>query len=244
MNVSAAEIERMVRDVLSRMTAAAPAPTTTSTSSPASLLPSREKPAEGRTRGVLELTNRVIALGDIDGRLTEINQLIVDPKAVVTPAVRDILRQRKILLVRQAAGTKTSSAVKRSIAIAVAAARFDAARLVDGLRRDGYGVQQLAQSGLASSVRELAEEAARGGVRALLIADEAEVAVVAANRRSGVRAIAGDEPQSVARAASAVDANLLVVRPMGKSDYLLQRVVAAWLTARSNVPNELLELLK
>lgn len=243
MNIAAAEIERMVRDVLSRLTAAAPAPMLATASSP-SLLPSREKVAEGRMRGSLELSGRVIALGDIDGRLAEINHLVVDPKAVVTPAVRDILRQRKITLVRQTAGAQSSPVAKRSIAIAVAAARFDATRLVDCLRTDGYGVQQLAQAGAAAAVRELADEAARGGMRALLIVDEAEAAVIAANRRSGVRAVSGDDPQAVAQAAGAVDANLLVVRPTGKSDYLLRRIVAAWLTARPKVSSESLELLK
>lgn len=245
MNVSAADIERMVRDVLSRLTAAAPAPMLNDSNLPlAGSLPSREKVAEPRVSGTLELTGRVIALGDIDGRLAEIQQLVVDPKAVVTPAVRDILRQRKIALVRQAAGAKSSPAAKRLIAIAVAASRFDAARLVDTLRREGYGVQQLAQAGLASAVRELADEAARGGMRALLIADEAEAAVIAANRRSGVRAVCCDDPREVARTTAAVDANLLVVRPIGKNQYLLQRIVAAWLAVRSNVGNEVLELLK
>ena len=245
MNVSAAEIERMVRDVLSRLTAAAPAPMSNYSNLPSAVvLPSQEKIAELRTRGALELTGRVIALGDVDGRLAEITQLVVDPKAVVTPAVRDMLRQRKIALVRQAAGAKNSPVTKRSIAIAVAASRFDATRLVDTLRRDGYGVQQLAQAGLASAVRELADEAARGGMRALLIADEAEVAVVAANRRNGVRAVHCDDPQEAAQATAAVDANLLVVRPIGKSEYLLQRIVAAWLAVRPSVGNEVLELLK
>lgn len=243
MNVSAAEIERMVRDVLSRMTAAAPAPTPAREDSSA-LLPSREKVAEGRMRGSLDLAGRVIALGDIDGRLAEINQLIVDPKAVVTPAVCDILRQRKIALVRRAPGAPSSPIALRSLAIAVAASRFDATRVVDFLRRDGYGVQQLAKAGLVSAVRELAVGAARGGMRALLFADEAEAAVIAANRHGGVRAVIGDDPQQVAQAAGAVDANVLVVRPAGKSDYLLRRIVAAWLAARSNLSNELLDLLK
>lgn len=223
MNVTAAEIERMVRDVLSRMTAAAPAPNPTA---------------------ALELANRVITLDDVDGRLAEINQLIVAPKAVVTPAVRDVLRQRKISLVRRAAGGKADPVAKHSIAVAVAASKFDSSRLVDDLRRDGYGVQQLAQAGTVSAVRELADGAARGGVRSLLLADQTEAALIAANRYGGVRAVGGDDPQQVAQASAAVDANFLVVRPSGKSDYLLRRIVAAWLAARANVSNELLELLK
>lgn len=223
MNVTAAEIERMVRDVLSRMTAAAPTPNPTA---------------------ALELASRVITLDDIDGQLAEINQLIVDPKAVVTPAVRDVLRQRRISLVRRAAGAKAVSVAKHAIAVAVAASKFNSSRLVDDLRRDGYGVQQLAQTGTVAAVRELADAAARGGMRALLLADQAEAALIAANRYGGVRAVGADDPQQVAQASASVDANFLVVRPAGKSDYLLRRIAAAWLAARSNVSNELHELLK
>ena len=49
----------------------------------------------------LEITTRVISLATLSGRLEGIGRLVVKADAVVTPSVRDELRQRNIELVRQ-----------------------------------------------------------------------------------------------------------------------------------------------
>ena len=48
----------------------------------------------------LVLTERVITMRTVDGRLAGVQRLLVPPNAVVTPAVKDELKQRKIELVR------------------------------------------------------------------------------------------------------------------------------------------------
>ena len=48
----------------------------------------------------LVLTERVITLRTVEGRLSGVQRLLVPAKAVVTPAVKDELKQRKIELVR------------------------------------------------------------------------------------------------------------------------------------------------
>ena len=55
-------------------------------------------PASG---GELRLAERVVTIGTLENRLANISRVIVQPRAVVTPAVRDELKQRKIDLVRQ-----------------------------------------------------------------------------------------------------------------------------------------------
>jgi hypothetical protein len=59
-----------------------------------------------RQRGVadaadLKLTEKVITTRTIAGKLTGITRLVVQPRAVITPAVLDELKQRDIDLVRQ-----------------------------------------------------------------------------------------------------------------------------------------------
>lgn len=49
----------------------------------------------------LEIATRVISLATLSGRLEGIGRLVVKADAVVTPSVRDELRQRNIELVRQ-----------------------------------------------------------------------------------------------------------------------------------------------
>jgi hypothetical protein len=49
----------------------------------------------------LVITERVVTMRSIEGRLHGIRRLIVPPRAVVTPALQDELKQRQIELVRE-----------------------------------------------------------------------------------------------------------------------------------------------
>ena len=48
--------------------------------------------------GTVKLTERLVTMSTLDGRLANVNRLIVAKKAVVTPLVKDELRKRKISL--------------------------------------------------------------------------------------------------------------------------------------------------
>lgn len=52
------------------------------------------------TTAELSLSEKVVTLRSIEGRLAGVQRLIVARRAVVTPAVKDELKQRKIELVR------------------------------------------------------------------------------------------------------------------------------------------------
>jgi hypothetical protein len=54
------------------------------------------------TTAELRLTEKVVSLRLLEGKLTGIKKLLVQPRAIVTPAVKDELKTRKIELVRQA----------------------------------------------------------------------------------------------------------------------------------------------
>ena len=47
----------------------------------------------------LRITDRVVTMRSIEGRLNGVTRIVVKRRAVVTPAVRDELKQRKIELV-------------------------------------------------------------------------------------------------------------------------------------------------
>jgi hypothetical protein len=53
-------------------------------------------------RSELTLGDRVITLRSIENRLTDVHRLIITKQAVITPAVKDELKQRNIELVREA----------------------------------------------------------------------------------------------------------------------------------------------
>jgi len=48
--------------------------------------------------GTVKLTERLVTMATLDGRLANMKRLIVVKKAVVTPLVKDELRNRKISL--------------------------------------------------------------------------------------------------------------------------------------------------
>ena len=50
----------------------------------------------------LAMKDNVITLRSLEGKLAGVARLVIPPRAVVTPAVRDELNQRNIKLVRQA----------------------------------------------------------------------------------------------------------------------------------------------
>ena len=54
------------------------------------------------TTAELQIDDKTVTLRTIEGKLTGVQQLRVPAQAVVTPAVKDELKQRRITLVRQA----------------------------------------------------------------------------------------------------------------------------------------------
>jgi hypothetical protein len=83
MSLSETDIERVVQEVLRRLKAMTPSPLATAT-----------------TRTTLSLTTRLVTVAELDGKLQGIQRLEVPPRAVVTPAARDYLRDHGVQLAR------------------------------------------------------------------------------------------------------------------------------------------------
>ncbi len=81
MRISDAEIERIVREVIRRLTSVGV--------------------QIDKASSTLKIDKRLVTLATIEGQLEGIQKLVVLPKAVVTPSVRDELRDKKVELVRQ-----------------------------------------------------------------------------------------------------------------------------------------------
>jgi len=150
---------------------------------------------------VLRLANSVISLTTIEGKLDKVKQLIVPPKAVVTPSVRDELKRHNIKLVREI--PVRTAQTTRQILLANLTNR-DMARTIRQLNRD---VVTLHRQELKSTVAEMARQLASDSV-GIVISDAPEQAVWLANRHDNVRAFVGHDEQSVLRAAR-WNANLL-----------------------------------
>ena len=84
MTFSEEQIEWIVREVLRRLRVIA--------------LPVVEKQSATSAASELRIEERVVTLRAIEGRLNGVSRLLVPPRAVVTPAVKDELKKRKIEL--------------------------------------------------------------------------------------------------------------------------------------------------
>lgn len=108
MNLTAAQIEDIVRVVVQRLRSG-------DVAAPAVEAPGKTPASKGLARpaqpevGELPLNERVITLASLKDRLSGVQALLVHPKAVVTPAVFDELRQRSIRLVRQLPAGNTAA---------------------------------------------------------------------------------------------------------------------------------------
>ncbi|MGC4005400.1 MAG: hypothetical protein QM811_20690 [Pirellulales bacterium] len=185
------DIERLVRAALQRIATEVAQP-----AKPAAA----NKPANS---GEFALSAVVIGTRELADLPGGIRSLAIRRGAVVTPAARDWLREKRISLTST---TDSANSVKRpsmkqspssianvapsvsttarSFVVGEAIAKFDAAPFVALLRQRGFAVERLARSGLDTVAAEAAA-LARDGRRAILFTDKPFAAVVAANRVAG-----------------------------------------------------------
>jgi hypothetical protein len=86
MNLTAEQIEYIIREVMRRLAELGVTGATTT-----------------RPSSELALADRLVTLRSVEGKLTNITKVTVGSRAVVTPAVRDLLREKKIEFARRSA---------------------------------------------------------------------------------------------------------------------------------------------
>ncbi len=215
MNVTAAEIDRIVREVLNRL-----APTD------AAALTKQDNPT-ATTPGSLFIAGRVVTVNDLDGRLEGIRTVLLAPRAVVTPAARDLLRQRGVTLASHlpTAASQSNRFALSIVVLGVAETSFEPAQLVQTLAQSQVSVERLAKTGLATVVEESADHVARSGKLAMLLTGQPLAGAALANRHRGVRAACAADVATVARAIREIGVNFLAVDPAGVSFFALRQLV-------------------
>jgi hypothetical protein len=100
MNVTPAEIESIVRRVLGTLIASSD-----------SALRAEHAAQDAAPLNIRTIADPVVSVGLLRGQLDGIQQLAVRSNAVVTPAVRDLCRERNIAIVRSAAASTATNSV-------------------------------------------------------------------------------------------------------------------------------------
>lgn len=220
------DVDRIVREVLARL------PLATSGNGTAAMRPAAPGSSDTpSSTSELVLAQRVVTLDVLAGRLQGVRRLGVLPRAVITPAARDYLRQQGVTIgyvQRHEAAESTSPLV-----IGTAESDVEPSLLLDSRWESPIQYEQIARAGLVVVVDELTERVARDGRLGVLLTDAGAAAVCLANRRGGVRAILATGTTAVARARASIAANLLVIEPAGRNRYEIRQMLKTF-TASGN----------
>lgn len=221
------DIERVVREVLAELKRA-PAEASSSSSETSTTVTSSEPIAKNPSsipsgNGELVISTRLVTMAEIDGRLAGVRHVAVNPQAVVTPAVRDALRQHNITLSRALPATSTAATTLRLLVVA-ARTKLDPKLLANTLQNEGINVNCQLTDCILDATDRLAGELAKNDALGLLLTPHTAAAMCLANRLSGVRAILGSEGNDVEADARAVGANLLIIDPRSVSLFKLSRM--------------------
>lgn len=221
MTVSVADIDRVVREVLAQMGISVRADGNGSAN------PASSKPARAADPTTLALTGRLVTLADLDGRLGGVKRIVVPADAIVTPAVVDELRRRRINLQRTTdSNTESPTVGPAPIALRVVSRRWDDGPLQNLLARDGVETATERSDCLIQSTDALADWVNnRGGVGVVLSTHPA-MAQCLANRHAGVRAIVGRSLGQMTADADDVGANVLVADPSSVALFVLKQMIA------------------
>ena len=231
---NAADIERIVRDVLADLglAPAAHEPSVVDSASAVGLVEPAPEPAKPpssppRPVGDVVVADRVVTLAGIGERLTSARRLVVPPRAVVTPAVRDELRRRNVTLVFEEK-TKNVAAACRKVALTVLGSRIDPKSLAEELKRQGMPVEVQRFDCLIRANDDMARRLANTGTAGVILSNYGAVAMCLANRNQGVRAIMASDESRTATDAVSVGANLLVLEPRRMAPEAMRKIVIAF----------------
>ncbi|PQO42173.1 hypothetical protein [Blastopirellula marina] len=189
------EIERLVRLVVERLVAEGKP---------------GNKPAQPIiAAGEVRLDGKLVTLSSLEGKLNASTRVLCVPtKAVVTPAVKDELRQRKIELRR---ADQVDNHGQPKLPPVVNAAKQSVSSVWDTSGRSE-------RLGSLPSAIERAVVLAQTEQMAVLLSDQPEVAAAAANRTSGIRAMVACESHDWKSAAESLGANVVVCHPGNWND--------------------------
>ncbi|HEV7279126.1 MAG TPA: hypothetical protein VGN57_02835 [Pirellulaceae bacterium] len=243
MNLDPAAIDRIVQEVLRRLASLDLSQASTAALNGNAGTNGKSEKESGET---LRLTERMIAWRSLEDRLVGVKTIEVLPNAVVTPLVRDLLKERRIRLEVVRPGASTSKATQSAASSTTRSTAGEATVLWVGCDRETFEAHPHHVRGLVKDVEQefLAEKSLldqgfsalsqlfaakpQGRTLRLWFTDRVAEAVCQANRHAHVRATWANDPQEAARNVAALRPNVLILPPARFSSWQVRQVVAAW----------------
>ena len=213
MQATSAEIETIIRIVVERLRSMSAGKSSNATSPVVAKVEA--------LRHVLRIEERLVTLESLRGRLDGIQVLEVRPRAVVTPAVVDELRQQKIRLERVAASAKVSSQVVHSGLLVVASALSK--------NQLSLSAEHIAGSDNCSAdVGRIAAHFNSGGKQAIWWTAMPFAAMRAAASNKTLRPVQLGRVDDLPRAMQQADPNLLILDEVAWSGEEVVQLASRW----------------
>ena len=171
----------------------------------------------------LTLDEAVVSAGALNGRLDGIGRVVVRRGAVITPAARDLLRERKIDVGFRIDKEHAAAGVR--LIVGAAETTFQPGDLIGLLARKPLTIEQIAETEPTRVIDELARKLADPTALGLLLTAQTATALCLANRLSGVRAVSFSDNRAIAAAVLEIGANLLVLDPSQRSRFAVKQLV-------------------
>jgi hypothetical protein len=183
------DLDQIVAEVARRLTAAAAAEGQASSQA-------------GGQAGTFTIDDRVVTLNSVDGRLDGLRRLIVQRRAIITPALRDELNKRGIELDRGGNG----GSMRRETTVSIIRCHLTKAPVLPG-------VEDVTATSLEALVRLASERVSDPGRRVVVLIGQTAMALCVLNRQKSVRAALATNIDAVRAASQSIAANILVVDP-------------------------------
>lgn len=219
---SPVDVDAVVREVLRRLSSDRPLAGKVATHS---LAPTSPAPQEV---GNVTLSGRVITLDDVEGHLETATTLTVPTGAVVTPAVRDALKEHRVTLRYADENSPTTKEAANILAIASTAGTYQAEHLAKALSGPGANVEVVKANDLANAVAQLIAAVTRDRRLGLLLTDKSALAACMANRDANVRAAVVHSLADVVSVVDSLGANVLIVDPQVVGLHTLRSIATSF----------------
>lgn len=232
MNVDAATIERMVREVLSQTQPSEPirANSAATPSIPDKLLtvpsvgtPAHEKPAA--TNAVM-IRDRIVTADLLQEQAKPGSKIVIAKKAILTPAAQDYLRNSRITFERADATTADGTQTSVRWKILVSGVTEHTVRAVEAVCQQRRNVQRELAGSASESVAAAMSAISRAEVAGVIVVTTSpEVVACKANRQAAVRATVVTDLASWSRVQPQLKPNVVCISPQARSFMELQNLL-------------------
>ena len=203
-------IEQIVQEVMRRLMP-------TATSAPASFDTNNRQPSQ--------LTDLVITADVLAEKSAGRKNVVVGPRAIVTPSARDWLRHNKVELIHGETAAAPRMKSDRLVIIHSASQTIDRV-LEDAGRQSNGGWNRKSVESADEAAKKAIGELRRESSRVIVVlTSEPEVVACLANRNEKVKAAVVADAAAVARVKAGLDGNAFVVDPTGRSFFELRNII-------------------